>query len=416
MKKKRLHISALVVVLAMLLSACGSGGGSTAGVKGNEILVGEVDPLTGPAAVYGAAQSKALKMAVDEINEAGGVTVGGKNYTFKLISYDDKGDANEAISASRKLIDRDGVKYILGWAVSGSTSGASKVLGQEDVLMLIGNAGETGIVTQGYKNIFRTRPPGGYTGGPAGGFVAEQGVKKLAVLGQLKDSIYKEYTENFKEKFMEGGGEVVAEESFSLSDRDMYTQLTKIIGQKPDAIFVPGSVEPAAFVFKQLRELNFQGEIYSFTGGTPEQFSTVLDIKQMEGIYDLRPLETTYEAMSEVGRKYVENFRAKYNETPVPSAVNAYDQMYVLKKAIETADSLEVPKLIEVIKEMSPPEEAALSYITVNDKMFDENGQAFTTNVAMQWKDGEWQLVKELEAAAEEYSAYLSELRQSQGK
>lgn len=402
-------LSSLIFLILCVLYGCNSSSNGDS----NEILVGEVDPLTGGAAVYGAAQSNALKMAVEEINEAGGVEVDGKSYIFKLISYDDKGDPNESVSAAQKLIDRDGVKYILGWAVSGSTTSAAEILGdKEDVLMLIGNAGERSIVTQGYKNVFRTRPPGGYTGGPAGAFVAEQGVKTLAVLGQLNDNIYKEYFETFEEKFTEGGSQVIGRETFSAADRDMYTQLTQIIALKPEAIFVPASVEPAAFTFKQLRELGYEGRIYGFTGGTPEQFEKVLSLEEMEGIYDLRPLETTFEAMSDVGKKYVENYTKKYNETPVPSAVNAYDMMYVLKDAIEQANSLEVNDLIDVIKNMEPPKEVALTYIPINGKMFDSNGQAFTTNVAMIWEGGGWKLVKELKSDPQEYSDLLTQLRE----
>lgn len=404
--KKVKYIFLVGISLLVILAGCGGGAGSS-----NEILVGEVDPLTGSAAVYGAPQSDALKLAIDEINEAGGVTVDGEDYTFKLVSYDDKGDPNEAVSATQKLIDRDGVKYILGWAVSASAMAAADELGnKDDVLMLVGNAGAQSIVTQGYDNVFRTRPPAGYTGGPAGQFVADQGVKTLGVLGQLEDAIYAEYYEHFKESFEANGGEIVEEESFQLTERDMYTQLNKIMAKNPDAIFVPGSVEPAAFTFKQLRELSYEGEIYGFTGGTPEQFSEVLDNEQMEGIYDLRPLETTYEAMSDVGKAYVEKFTEKYEVTPVPSAVNAYDQMYVLKTAIEKADSLEVEDIIKEIENMEPPEEAALTYITIDGKMYDANGQAFTTNVAMQWEDGDWKFIQEMPTDAEEYSNYLSEV------
>jgi ABC-type branched-chain amino acid transport systems, periplasmic component len=435
MKRMAKSLFVLFTVFALLLAACGGGngnsggngggGGNAGGNGGNgggsgsgnsggeqygEIVIGEVDPLTGAAAVYGAPQHDAINMAIEEINNAGGVTVNGKKYKFKLISYDDKGDANEAVSAARKLIDRDGVKFILGWASSGSTLGAANMLGQEEVVMLVGTAGDQNITTQGYDNIFRSRPPGGYTGGPAGKFVANRGVKTLGVLGQLKDGIYAQYYEQFKKAFTEAGGTIVAEETFSLGDRDMYSQLTKIVNLKPEAVFVPGYVEQAAFAYKQLRELSYEGTIFGFTGGTPEQFTAVLSSDQMEGIYDLRPLETTYEAMSDVGKRYVDNFKKKYDKAPAPNAVYAYDMVYVLKDALEKANSMDVDKVIAALNELQPPKEAALSYILIDDKMFDENGQAFTTNVAMIWENGDWKFIEELPADAESYSNFLSEL------
>src|SRR4051794_2326850 len=100
MKKSLKSFTLLFVVFAIFLAGCSSDSSGGASSGKNEIIVGEIDPLTGPAAVYGAAQSDALKMAIEEINNAGGVTVQGQKYTFKQISYDDKGDPNEAISAS----------------------------------------------------------------------------------------------------------------------------------------------------------------------------------------------------------------------------------------------------------------------------------------------------------------------------
>src|SRR5690606_12667222 len=127
-----------------------------------------------------------------------------------------------AINATRKLIDRDGVKFILGGASSTPTLAVVQNIKDDDVLFPVGYAAEQSIVTQGNTNVFRNRTPSGYIGGPTGEAVIQDGVKTLAFLGQ-KDAVYQSFFKFFKEKFTQAGGKVLAEETFSLGDRDMYT-------------------------------------------------------------------------------------------------------------------------------------------------------------------------------------------------
>jgi len=77
--------------------------------------IGVSDALTGGAAVYGLPQANAVSMAAEEINAAGGITVGEDTYMLNVIAYDDKANPTEASNSVRKLLDRDGVKYVLGW-------------------------------------------------------------------------------------------------------------------------------------------------------------------------------------------------------------------------------------------------------------------------------------------------------------
>lgn len=427
-------IFALMLVIALVLTGCGgsTSSGDTA-ASGNDIAdstqtesestanedsgktevlkIGNCDAFTGSGAVYGLPQKNAIEMAVEEINNSGGIKAGDTTYTIELVSYDNKSDPNEGVSALRKLIDRDGVNIVLGWANSGVAMAVANVVGDEDVLMLVGTAGEESITTLGNENILRTRPPAGYTGGPAGTFVAEQDVETLGIIGQLKDPFYQQYTDHFVENFEAEGGTVVATETFALGDRDMYSQITTVLAKNPDAIFVPGYVEQAAFVYRQLREMQYEGQIYGFTGGSEEQFLEVATEEQMEGIYDLRPVEGTIEALGDVAKQYSENYEKKYGELPTPNAIYAYDTVYALKAGIEACGSAtDINAISAALKDMAPSDDVALKYITVDGKWFDSNGQAYTTNIAVRFTDGKWVVEGELPADADTYSAYMSEL------
>lgn len=398
---KRLTFTTLTAMMAL------TGGMVMAEEK--TLDIGVTDALTGGAAVYGLPQSNAVQMAVDEINAAGGVKVGEDTYMLNVIAYDDKANPTEATNAVRKLIDRDGVKFILGFCCSGATGAVASFIANEDAVMLVGNAAERSITTKEIANLTRTRPPADYTGAAAGTFVAQKGHKKVAVLGALDVGFYASYVDAFEAELKKAGGEIVTRESFGLKDRDMSPQLTKIRELQPDAILVVGYVEPAAFIYRQAVELGIDVPRYGFTSGSEEQFLRVATSEQMEGVWDLRPTELTLLSASENGVAYHANYTEKFGIAPSPSSPYAYDQTYALKHALEAAGTVEdTAAVAAALREMPIPAEVVMQYLPVDGKMFDANGQAYTSNGAFQWQGGNWVFVQDLPSDAAAYSAFLS--------
>lgn len=377
-----------------------------------KLTIGVADALTGGGAVYGLPQANAVKMAADEINAAGGIKIGADNYKIDVIAYDDKANPTEATNAVRKLIDRDGVKYLLGFCCSGATSAVSSFIAKEKAVMLVGNAAERSITTQKIPNLVRTRPPADYTGAAAGTFVARKGQKRIAVIGALDVGFYSQYVDSFETELKKVGGQIIARETFSLKDRDMTPQLTKIRGLNPDAILVVGYVEPAAFVYRQAVELGINVPRYGFTSGSEEQFLRVVTSEQMEGVWDLRPTELTLLSASKNGLAYNENYTKKFNIAPSPSSPYAYDQLYVLKAAIEAAGTVDnIEAVAKAIRALPVPPQVVMQYQPVDGKMFDDNGQAYTSNGAFQWQKGKWVFVEDLPSDAKAYSQFLSTLK-----
>jgi branched-chain amino acid transport system substrate-binding protein len=396
-------------VLAALISG---GLAATALAADKELVLGVNDALTGPGAVYGLPQANAVQMAADEINARGGIKAGGDTYRLKVIRNDDKANPTEATNSVRKLIDRDNVKYLLGFCCSGSTSAVASFIAKEDVVMLVGNAAERAITAAGTPNLFRTRPPADFTGAAAGTFVAKRGARNIAVIGSLDVSFYTQYLDAFERELNKAGGKIIAKETFGLRDRDMTPQLTKVRALNPDALLVLGYVEPAAFVYRQATELGMKIPRYGFTSGSEEQFLRVATSEQMEGVWDLRPTELTVEALDANAKTYVANYTQKFGAAPSPSSPYAYDQVYVLKNAIEQAGGAEnTAKVIAEIRKLPVPKEVVMKYLPTGGTMFDVNGQAYTSNGAFQWQKGKWVYVSDLPSDTKTYSDYLRSLR-----
>ena len=385
---------------------------TAASAADKELLIGVNDSLTGPGAVYGLPQANSVQMAADEINAAGGIKAGPDTYRLKVIANDDKANPTEATNSVRKLIDRDGVKYLLGFCCSGPTSAVASFIERENALMLVGNAAERAITAKGLPNLFRTRPPADFTGAAAGVFVGKRGAKAVAVIGSLDVGFYTQYLDAFEREFAKSGGKIVAKETFGLKDRDMTPQLTKVRALNPDALLVLGYVEPAAFVYRQATELGMKIPRYGFTSGSEEQFLRVATSEQMEGVWDLRPTELTVEALAANAKTYVANYTKRFGAAPSPSSPYAYDQVWVLKQAIERAGTADDPKKVMAeVRKVTVPKEAVMKYLPVGGTMFDGNGQAYTSNGAFQWQKGKWVYVSDLPSDPALYSEFLRSLR-----
>ena len=400
------------VLMAAMVGLMGAGLGAPSLAADKELVLGVNDALTGPGAVYGLPQANAVLMAAEEINARGGIKAGGDTYKLRVISNDDKANPTEATNSVRKLLDRDGVKYLLGFCCSGSTSAVASFIEKENAVMLVGNAAERAITAKGTPNLFRTRPPADFTGAAAGTFVAKRGAKNIAVIGSLDVSFYTQYLDAFEREIVKAGGKIVAKETFGLKDRDMTPQLTKVRALNPDAILVLGYVEPAAFVYRQAVELGMKQPRYGFTSGSEEQFLRVATSEQMEGVWDLRPTELTVEALDANAKTYVANYTKKFGAAPSPSSPYAYDQVYVLKNAIEGAGGADdTKKVLAEIRKLAVPKEAVMKYLPTGGTMFDVNGQAYTSNGAFQWQKGKWIYVSDLPSDTKTYSDYLRSLR-----
>ncbi|MEG2651522.1 MAG: ABC transporter substrate-binding protein, partial [Eubacterium sp.] len=175
--KKRVISLAMVVMLCLsvfALSGCGGGSSSSEDV----IKIGTLGPYTGDTASYGNAAKNGIELAVDQINEAGGVL--GKK--IELVSYDTKGDATEAVNAYNRLRDNDGVVAIVGPVLSGEAL-AIKDLAKEDNMPILSPTATADDVTVGADNSFRVCYLDAYQGNAGANYAVDVlGAKNAAIL------------------------------------------------------------------------------------------------------------------------------------------------------------------------------------------------------------------------------------------
>jgi len=324
--------------LAVIGLWIGCGGGGNA----NEILIGEYSAMTGTTATFGQSTHRGLMMAVDEINAAGGVL--GKK--IRLLTEDTQSRPEEAATAVTKLITRDGVKAVIG-EVSSSRSLAAAPICQAHGVPMVSNASTNPEVTRKGDYIFRVCYIDPFQGEVMARFAYNTlGIRKAAILKDIKNDYSIGLAQYFEETFRKLGGEIIATQAYSEGDIDFKAQLTALKAAQPEAIIVPGYYTEAALIVKQARELNMTMPI---VGGDGWDSAKLVEIggESMNNTY----FSTAYSAddPDSVVQNFVHKYTTRYDDKPDAFAALGYDAGLILFDAIERAGSTEGAKIRDAL-------------------------------------------------------------------
>ena len=320
LRVKWVTLLGLALLLTVSMAACN-------GDDDGAFRIGVMESVTGPGETYGNVAVRAKQMAVDEINEAGGIN----GRMLELIVEDSKCSAQDSITAYNKLTDVDGVKIILGTSCSGAMLGAAPLAEEEGVILFSGLATNPDIANAG-DYIFRTSMSDAQLGIDTGNVIWTAGIRRLATISESTD-----YAEGVRrttsDRFEELGGEIVGAERYSSDVTDFRSQLTKLLGENPEAIHVAAQAEfSGGTVVKQLRELGYTGPIFSevVVVGT-----TALEVAG-EAATGVVAITADLDPANAKAQEVITNFRAKYDYVTLPWYIgSAYDDVYITAECLK---------------------------------------------------------------------------------
>ncbi|MCL1896636.1 MAG: ABC transporter substrate-binding protein, partial [Clostridiales bacterium] len=283
-KKRIVLLLAMVLVSCLVFSACGggSGGGSSGAIK-----IGVNYELSGVVASYGSDSVDGIKMAVDEVNKAGGVL--GKQVELQV--EDDKSDPAEATSIAEKLLSQDGISAALGPATSGNFRAVIPIAQNYGVPVLSSSATADEDITVDKDGnvrdfVFRTCFTDSFQGRVMADFASsELGAKAAIIFGDTASDYAKGLASNFKTFFEGQGGAIVSEEGYVAGDKDFNSVLTKIKGQDFDVLFVPGYYQEAGLIIKQARELGITQPILGADGFDSPELAEIAGPGNVNEVY-----------------------------------------------------------------------------------------------------------------------------------
>lgn len=320
---KRLLLS-LVLVLP-LLAGCTK--------KDNEIVIGEYDSLTGSDATFGLSSNKGVRLALDEVNAAGGV----KGKKISLVTLDDQGKNEEAAAATTRLITQNKVVAIIGGVASGRSKAAAPIA-QTHKVPFVSPASTNPDVTKIGDYVFRICFIDPFQGSVMAKFATENlKIKKAAILRDVKNDYSVGLADAFAADFKKRGGEIVADLSFQSGDIDFKAQLTQMRSKNPEAIYVPGYYTEVGLIAQQARQLGIKVPLMGGDGWDSDKLAEIGKDAISGNYYSNHyTTESTDPAVTE----FIKKFKAKYNETPDALAALAYDAAKILVAALERAPDL----------------------------------------------------------------------------
>lgn len=305
-----------------------SNDGGDASTAAGTFKIGGIGPLTGDAASYGISVKQGAQVAVDEINAAGGID----GMMLELLFEDDECNEEKSVSAYNKLMDSK-VNAILGAVTSGCSIAVSEESVNDGILQVTPSGSAMDCTKQ--PNSFRICFTDPLQGELMAQYISEQGLKNPAIIYDVASDYSKGIHDAFVEKAAELNMTIAADESFTGGDVDFKTQLTKIKSSGADCLFLPIYYTEVGYISEQAATVGVELPYFGCDGwdGVINQLGG--NTANIEGAIFLTPFVAN--SSNPKVTAFVEAYNKAYNATPDQFAADAYDGVYVLKAAIETA-------------------------------------------------------------------------------
>jgi len=253
-RTQRLVIVALLLVL-LLPASCGDEGDV------ETIKIGVIAEITGTIPVVGQSTVNAAKLAVQEINDAGGLVVGDRQLQVELMIEDNEDKKEKAVSVAQKLINQSGVVAIVGPQASRNAIPVASVAEEAHVPM-ISPWSTNPETTAGKLYVFRVAFIDPFQGRVMARFVIEElNSQKAAVLYDVASEYNKGIAEIFRQVYEDAGGQVVAFETYTTGETDFEAQLGRIKASGAQVLFLPNYYNEVPLQVRQARDVGVEAAI-----------------------------------------------------------------------------------------------------------------------------------------------------------
>ncbi len=341
LRRRRVLGFALALALSLLPSCKkpGGGGGGTTASSGSaaepkEIVLGHFASMTGNTAHFGQDTDKAVRLAVDEVNAAGGVL----KKKVRVVTLDDRGDSAEAANAVTRLIDVEKVNALLG-EVASSLSLAGGRVAQRRKIVMVSPSSTNPKVTEVGDHIFRVCFLDPFQGKVMATFARNTlKMDKVAILKDVKNDYSIGLADAFKTSFTALGGTITVEQSYSAGDTDFSAQLTAIKASNSQGLYVPGYYSEVGAIARTKDRLGLKIPLMGGDGwDAPDLFK--IGGPALDGSYFSNHFAP--DAATAKAQKFVADFKKKYGQEPTGLGALGYDAAAVLLDAMQRAGSVE---------------------------------------------------------------------------
>ncbi|SFL86026.1 ABC transporter substrate-binding protein [Pelosinus propionicus] len=324
----KLIFSIFIMGFVLLGSGCNHNTIGQQQNKKDDIIIASANPMTGNSKEFGSMKVKAIQLAVEEVNAAGGI----QGRKIKLLVGDDASSPKEAHKLAEKIAADQSVVAVLGHWNSASTMAARNVYNGAGIPVITDSVNKT--ITDGTTPyVFRVIPTDKVEAEQLGEYSFYQlGLKRMAIIYTNND-YSKGMKDYFRERLQRIGGEITAIEIFSEGrTTDFTSELYKIKYSKPDGLFIAGYSSETASIIRQARAIGLELPIIGTDGISSEEF-ILLGKEAVEGV---RFNGFFYNGIQENGsEEFRKRFQNRYHKEPDSYAALAYDSALLLIEAMK---------------------------------------------------------------------------------
>lgn len=328
----------------------------------DEVKIAVTGSFTGGSAPMGVSMRDGAKLAVQEINAAGGIDVGGKKLKVSVVERDDEAKNDRGALIAQELSAMPDLSGVIGTVNTGVAVAGDKFYQDKGIAKLITPAAGSLSMTQWSKagvkdlSIFR--------------FAADDSIQTTMV---VQEAIRKGYTkvailhdtsnygvsgrEDLLAQIQKQGGklQVVAIEKFNVGDKDMMAQLAKSKLAGAQAILAWGVGPELAAIANEMNKIGMKTPLL---GGWALSMSTFIDNAGKNGNGAMMPQTFIEEPITPRAKSFIDGYRKTYKVARIPSPVSAaqgYDAVYLFAAAVKQAQSTDTRKIKEALEDLKEP-------------------------------------------------------------
>jgi len=306
-----------------ILSACSS--------KTDTIRIGGVYALTGKGASYGQWIKNAVDLAVDEVNQSGGVN----GRKIEVFSEDTQSDPKTSVSVFEKLISVNKIIAAIGFITSSEAMACVPVAERNQVIMITPIASTPELRGAG-KFVFRTRESGqGDSFVIAEHVYNDLGIHEAAILYENAANAIG-YRDAFVQRYEGLGGKITLNLTYDEGSTDFRPILTRLKAEQPKAVYIPGIGKVLGRLLKQAKELEITTQFFSSAGiEDPELCKIAGDAAN--GVVFAAPAFSV-DSADAATKAFVDAYRKRFQEDPSVYAANAYDSAKLVVAALRVGN------------------------------------------------------------------------------
>ena len=342
-----------LVLLSTLGLILGTTSTSFSKVEGDKIILGAAVSLTGKYSSNGVHTQNGYNMAVDRINSMGGVKVGGKTYKFDIIYYDDESNPKRAAQLAERLINQDGVEFMLGPYSSGLTKAMAPVTEKYGVPMVEANGASRSLFTKGYKYLFAVLAPANLYLDVAIRTAVELNGGKGVKIAQAfeQDAFSQDVRLGILDAAKETGSEIIIDDKLPKELNDMAATLAKVKATKPDVLVVSGHTKGALTAIRQIAEMKVDVPMLAMTHCDAAKLSKQHGKNAQYALCASQWHKTlTYkDKWFKDGMTYDKDFTEMFGYAPPYQAAESSAALLVFKDAFERANSFDQKKVRDAL-------------------------------------------------------------------